>query len=100
MSTDGLNEVDEGLAGDEAEYEADADVEGVAQGPHLGGEQLGHHHPDEGAVAAVTEEEEDEDGGGGNPAPLELLHLLPCLPSQSTTRDQIYFSSVMYGLVH
>ena len=92
--TNGLNEVHECLACDEAEDEADADVEGVAQGPDLGWEELGHDDPDESAVTSVTEEQEDQDGGGRHPAPLELLHLLPCLPSesQSTTRE-------IYGLL-
>ena len=37
ISTNGLHEVHERLAGDEAEYEADTDVEGIPQGPHLKG---------------------------------------------------------------
>ena len=61
LPTNGLHEVHECLAGDEAEYEADADVEGVAQGPHLGREELGHDDPDESAVPPVTEEQEDQD---------------------------------------
>ena len=89
MSTNGLYEVHERFAGDEAEYEADADVEGVAQGPDLGWEELGHDDPDESAVAAVAEEQEDQDSCGRDPAPLEPLHLLPCLLSESTPdRDQ------------
>ena len=82
--TNGLNEVHECLASDETEDEADADVEGVAQGPDLGRKELGHDDPDESAVAAVAEEQEDQDSCGRDPAPLEPLHLLPCLLSEST----------------
>ena len=57
-TTDGLYEVHEGLTGDEAENEAETDVEGVADGPDLGGEELGHHHPDESPVTSIAEEEE------------------------------------------
>ena len=92
LPTNGLHKVHEGLAGDEAEYEADADVEGVPQGPHLGWEELGHDDPDESAVAAVAEEQEDQDSCGRDPAPLEPLHLLPCLLSESTPdRDQRHY---------
>ena len=52
--TDRHCEVDERLAGHEAEDEAEADVDGVGNGPHPGGQHLRHHHPDQGAVTPVT----------------------------------------------
>ena len=60
--TNGHGEVHEDLAGDEAEDEAGADVDGVGDGPHPRRQHLGHHDPDQRAVAAVTQEQEDHWG--------------------------------------
>ena len=60
--TNGHGEVHEDLAGDEAEDEAGADVDGVGDGSHPRRQHLGHHDPDQRAVAAVTQEQEDHWG--------------------------------------